>query len=339
MKWLRRIFIVFVVLILAVVAYAMSTALGTENPVGFQITQTTNAEGQPFAIGVWYPTNASPRPTTFLGGQMISVAPDATVSGKSLPLVVISHGNMGGTASHVDLALYLANAGYIVAAPMHSGDNYADQSAAGSVNLFSGRNQEVRATVDFMLKQWRGHASINPQRVGAFGLSAGAFTVLTAVGAQPDLSIVPKHCKASPEFVCDALRFSKSSLVNADTKVWGNAFQPDPRIKAAVIAAPGLAFTFAPNGLANVQVPVQLWSGEIDDKVPYATNAKIVREALGNKVEFHSVAGAGHMSFLAPCGLLAPPAICAEKGNFDRKQFHATMNADVLAFFEKSLQK
>jgi len=270
---------------------------------------------------------------------MMSVAPDAAVSGKNRPLVVISHGNMGGPGSHADLALYLANAGYIVAAPMHTGDNYADQSAAGSVNLFSGRNQEVRATLDFMLKQWHGHASINPQRIGAFGLSAGAFTVLTTIGAQPDLSIVPKHCKASPEFVCDALRFSKSPLVNSDTKVWGNAFQSDPRIKAAVIAAPGLAFTFAPNGLENVQVPVQLWSGEIDDKVPYATNTKIVREALGNKVEFHSVPGAGHMSFLAPCGLLAPPAICAEKGNFDRKTFHASMNADVLAFFEKSLQK
>lgn len=338
MKWLRRIFIVFTVLILAVVAYAMSTAMSTENPVGFQITQTTNAEGKPFTIGVWYPTDASPRPTTFLGGQMMSVAPDAAVSGKSLPLVVISHGNMGGPGSHADLALYLANAGYVVAAPMHTGDNYADQSAAGSVNLFSGRNQEVRATLDFMLKHWRGHESINPQRIGAFGLSAGAFTVLTSVGAQPDLSIVQKHCKASPEFVCDVLAFSKSPLVNADTKNWGNAFQSDSRIKAAAIAAPGLAFTFAPNGLANVNVPVQLWSGEIDDKVPYATNTKIVHEALGNKVEFHSVPGAGHMSFLAPCGLLAPPAICAEKGNFDRKTFHATMNADVLAFFEKNMK-
>ncbi len=339
MKWLRRIFAILTVLVLAVVAFAMSTALSTEHPVGFQITQTTNAEGKPFAIGVWYPTDASPRPTTFLGGQMMSVAPDAAVSGKSLPLVVISHGNMGGPGSHADLALYLASAGYIVAAPMHTGDNYADQSAAGSVNLYSGRNQELRATVDFMLKQWRGHESINPQRIGAFGLSAGAFTVLTTVGAQPDLSIVPKHCVESPEFVCDALRFSKSPLVNPDTKNWGNAFQSDPRIKAAVIAAPGLAFTFAPNGLANVQVPIQLWSGDSDDKVPYATNTKLVRDALAEGVEFHSVPGAGHLSFLAPCGLLAPPAICSEQGNFDRKTFHATMNADVLTFFEKNMKK
>jgi predicted dienelactone hydrolase len=339
MKWLRRIFIVFAVLVLAVVGYAMSTAIGTENPVGFQISRATDVNGNPFAVGVWYPTKASPRPTTFLGGLMMDVAPDAAVSGKNLPLVVISHGNGGGPASHADLALSLANAGYVVAAPMHTGDNYADQSAAGSINLYSGRNQELRATIDFILKQWPGHESINPDRIGAFGLSAGGFTVLTAIGAQPDLSIVPKHCNESPEFVCDALRFAKSPLVNANTKDWGNPFQSDARIKAAVIAAPGLAFTIAPSGFANVQIPVQLWSGDIDDKVPYASNTKLVREALVNHVEFHSVPGAGHMSFLAPCGLLAPPAICSEKGQFDRKAFHASMNKDVLAFFERNMKQ
>jgi predicted dienelactone hydrolase len=340
MKWLRRIFIALVALVLGLVGFVVSTALGSEQPVGFQLVRATGADGRPFAVGVWYPTDANPRPTTFLGGQMMDVAPEAAVSGKNHPLVVISHGNGGGPGSHADLALFLANAGYVVAAPMHTGDNYADQSAAGSVNLFSGRNRELQATVDFMLNGWRGRDSIDRQRIGAFGLSAGAFTVLTAVGAQPDLSMIPKHCAASPEFVCDVLRVAKSPLVRTDTKTWGDAFLPDARIKAAVVAAPGLGFTLAaPHGLANVGVPIQLWSGDMDDKVPYATNAKLVRESLGDKVEFHSVPGAGHTSFLVPCGLLAPPAICSDPGEFDRKSFHASMNADVLAFFERNMNK
>jgi predicted dienelactone hydrolase len=251
---------------------------------------------------------------------------------------VISHGNGGGPASHADLALALANAGYIVAAPMHTGDNYVDQSAISSVSWLSGRTSELHATIDYMLKDWQGHDRINPERIGAFGFSAGGFTVLTAVGAQPDLRIVAQHCADSPEFVCDLLGFVKSPLLNADAPTMGATFLPDVRIKVAVVAAPGLGFTMIPNGLDPVRVPIQLWSADNDSNVPYATNTKLVREALGSRVEFHSVAGAGHFSFLTPCGLLAPPEICSDQGQFDRKAFHTKMNASVTAFFEKNMK-
>ena len=104
------------------------------------------------------------------------------------------------------------------------------------------------------------------------------------------------------------------------------------------MAAPGLGFTMVPNGLDNVQVPIQLWSADEDVNVPYATNTKPVRDALGSVVEFHSIAGAGHFSFLTPCGLLAPPEICSDQGQFDRKAFHAQMNTSVVEFFEKNLK-
>ena len=118
----------------------------------------------------------------------------------------------------------------------------------------------------------------------------------------------------------------------------GDAFLPDSRIKAAVVAAPGLGFAMGPNGLASVRVPIQLWSGDRDDKVPYATNAKPVREALGSRVEFRSVPDAGHFSFLVPCGVLKPPGICSDPAQFDRQAFHTTMNASVVAFFETNMK-
>ena len=61
-------------------------------------------------------------------------------------------------------------------------------------------------------------------------------------------------------------------------------------------------------------------------------------EALGPRVEFHTVPGASHFSFLAPCGLLKPPMLCADPKGFDRKAFHAEMNASVLAFFDRTLR-
>ncbi len=336
----RIVWVIIVVTILAygLVRYAMSTALRTENPVGFEIIQIPDADGYPFPVGVWYPTQVQPKPTTMLSIVLMDVARNAPISGRDLPLVVISHGNGGGPASHVDLALALANDGYIVAAPMHSGDNYADQSAVGSVSWLSVRTKELHATVDYMLKDWQGHDRINPERIGAFGFSAGAFTVLTAVGAQPDLHIIAKHCVESPELVCDLLRSVNSPYLNTDTPTTGDAFLPDLRIKAAVVAAPGLGFTMVPDGLDNVRVPIQLWSADNDINVPYSTNTKLVREALGSWVEFHSVVGASHFSFLAPCGLLGPPAICKDQGQFDRKAFHKNMNASIIAFFEKNMK-
>ena len=339
MKWIRRVLIAIVVLVCAFVAAAFLTALRTERPVGFQVARATGTDGQPFPVGVWYPTQARPRPTTLLGPLLMDVAANGPISGRDLPLVVISHGNGGGVGSHADLALALAAAGYVVAAPMHPGDNYADQSVVGSVSWLSGRNRQFLATVDYMLNDWQGHDRIDPERVGAFGFSAGGFTVLTAVGAQPDLRIVARHCTESPEFACDLLRHAKSPLLNSVTPGLEAAFVHDARIKAAVVAAPGLGFSMGPNAFGDVSVPIQLWSADQDTNVPYATNTRPVREALGPRAEFHSVPGAGHFSFLAPCGLLRPPGICADPGQFDRKAFHASMNDSVVAFFDKNLQR
>lgn len=337
MKWLRRVLVAIAVLACGFVGVAFLTALRTEHPVGFQVVRATGSDGQTFPVGVWYPTQARPRPTTLLGPLLLDVAPDGPISGRNLPLVVISHGNGGGPGSHADLALALASAGYVVAAPMHAGDNYADQSAAGSVSLYSGRNRQLHDTIDCMLGDWQGHDRIDPERIGAFGMSAGGFTVLTAVGAQPDFRLVAKHCARSPEFVCEVLGHARSPLLLADAPSVEGDFLADARIKVAVVAAPGLGFAFGPNGLANVRVPIQLWSADQDDNVPYATNARLIRAALGPRVEFHSVPGAGHASFLAPCGVLKPPGICSDPGKFDRKAFHATMNASVVAFLGRNL--
>ena len=104
-----------------------------------------------------------------------------------------------------------------------------------------------------------------------------------------------------------------------------------------MIAAPGLGFIFEPAGLANVRVPVQLWVGTEDRIVPSATNAAVVRRLLPRPPEYHSVAGAAHLSFLAPCGPESPPLICQDPAGFDRAAFHRDFNRAVTAFFRLHL--
>lgn len=338
MKWFYRLLIAIAVLVVGVIALAYWVALRAENPVGFQVSRATDPDGKPIAVGVWYPSESRGLPTAQVGTVLMEVAQGAPVKGRALPLVVISHGNGGGLQSHADLALALASAGYVVAAPMHAGDNFMDLSASGSAALYNGRNRQFLAAIEHMLSQWPGHELIDAEKVGVFGFSAGGFTVLTAAGAQPDMAAISKHCARAAEFVCDVLRQFKSPLLNADAPA-GEPMRASPKIKAVVAAAPGLTFTMSAAALSGVRVPVQLWSGDKDDKVPYATNTKVVQDALGQQVEFHAVQGANHLSFLAPCGLIKPAEICADPAGFDRKAFHTSMNAEVVKFFDRNLKR
>jgi len=336
-KWLKRALLVLLVLLLGAIGTLLWNAQRSERPVGFEYASATDARGRVFPLAIWYPTRDTPRPTTLLGLTVLNVAPEAVVDGQGLPLVVISHGNLGGPGSHADLAMALADAGYVVAAPMHSGDNYRDGSGLAEPGFWSGRNRQLQATIDHMTTRWRGRERIDATRIGAFGFSAGGFTVLTAIGAQADLARVRSHCARASEFACTALKDAGSPLIDGRLSQNEQDFFVDSRIRAAVVAAPGLGFSFG-EGFDAVRVPVQLWSGSRDRTVPDATNTKRVRDGLGARVEAHVVAGAGHMSFLMPCALFGPPALCRDEDGFDRVAFHRTMNADVRRFFDRALK-
>ena len=335
-RWIYASIAAIGLLLVALAGAVFWSAQRTERPVGFQVGRSTSALGKPVAIAVWYPTSARPLPTTLLGVTLMAVARDGPVQGERLPLVLLSHGNGGGPGSHVDLALALADAGYVVAAPVHRGDNVEDSSGLSSPMFWGNRSQELRGTLDYLLNSWPGRSQLDPTRIGAFGFSAGGFTVLTAVGGRPNLRIIPFHCATQPEFVCDVLRAGNSPLLKDNAEAV-DAFAADRRIRAVVLAAPGLGFTFANGGLSDVAVPIQLWTGEKDRVTPHASNGAIIQDQLGEQVEAHSVPGASHPSFLVPCRLLQPPALCRDEDGFDRVAFHRRMNADVVAFFDSVL--
>jgi len=337
MKMMKLVGAGLALLLLGLIGLVWASAWRSEQPVGFQIGRATDPAGAAFPIALWYPSSASPRPTTLIGNVLLSVAPDGAIRGGRLPLVVISHGNGGSVVSHADLAMALAGAGYVVAAPMHPGDNQQDASAIGRADFFARRAGQLRATLDYVLQRWPQATSIDGARIGVFGFSAGGAAALNAAGAAPDLGQIAQRCasKAAEEFVCKVLAQANSPLLQGAQA--GGQVEPDPRIRALVLAAPGIGFTMGGQALAGVRAPVQLWSGTLDTTVPYASNAGIIRTAAAGPLEYHEAAGARHLSFLAPCRLLRPPAICADADGFDRAAFHEQMNREVRAFFDRSL--
>jgi len=323
------------VLVVPVLA-ALLTACATppENPrarhnVGLSRIVVPDARDKPIEMGVWYPTDAAPKPVD-LGLTRQSVAVDAPVAGKALPLVVISHGNGGGFTSHADTAAALAAAGFVVAAPTHTGDNFRDDSYVGTARWLTERPRHMERVIEYMRSGWPEHTRLDG-RVGVFGFSAGAFTALVLIGGEPDLTRVAQHCRAAPELACSLFKGLPTATPPRD------AWVHDARISAAVVAAPGLGFSFEPSGLAHLTAPVQLWAGGDDRIVLAASNTALVRAQLPQSTEYHEVPGAGHMSFLTPCPG-GPPTLCRDAEGFDRASFHARFNEEVISFFRENLQ-
>jgi predicted dienelactone hydrolase len=302
--------------------------------VGFTTVQVPDPPGEDLAVGIWYPTEAVAAPRR-LELYTQTVAADAAIAGTGHPLVVMSHGTGGSYAGHYDTALALARAGFVVAAMTHTGDNYRDTSR---VTRLSDRPRAMHAAIGYMLAGWDGHAAIDASRVGVFGFSIGGFTALVASGGIPDLGTITPYCATHPQtYVCDVVRSHGVAAVEPGS---APAWVADSRIRAAVVAAPALGFSFAPAGLARVTIPVQLWQAGDDHILPAPDYAEPVRAALPDPPEFHFVAGADHFDFLAPCSAAlagAVPAICQEHGGFDRAAFHQAFNAEVVRFFRKTI--
>lgn len=299
--------------------------------VGFQTVSVPVPGDTPMAGAIWYPTDAKETDVPLALFRQ-SVATGAPVAGRGHPLVVISHGTGGSMVDHYDTARALAQAGFVVAAITHTGDTRGDRSRSQRITERPG--QLIRL-IDFMTTGWAGHDAIDLKRIGAFGFSSGGFTVLGAIGGKPDMSTVAAHCAEHPAFFTCALQ-QAPGVGAVPTKI--APVEYDRRIRAAVVLAPALGFTFAPSGLKGVSIPVQLWRAEQDSVLPHPYYAEVVHRLLP-KAEYHVVPGAEHYDFMAPCSdtlAKVAPVICPK--TIDRAAFHSTLNADVVRFFETALR-
>src|SRR5579862_6765517 len=152
------------------VTLLVALVAASAHAAGFQYGAAPNPDGKPFELGIWYPSDAptSPQPLGLFTQQVASYAP---ISGQSLPLIVISHGTGGGGTSHYDTAIALADAGFVVVALTHTGDNYQDRSYSFTRRNFVERPRQVSKVIDFMLDDWNGHDHLDPSRIGMFGHS------------------------------------------------------------------------------------------------------------------------------------------------------------------------
>ncbi len=284
---------------------------------------------------IWYPCAGTPQevPLGALAvGPNVSLpgVKDCPVAATKLPLIVFSHGRGAWFGAHHDTAEALADAGFVVAAISHPGDNGKDDSNSNGVSSFASRPADMIRLLDFLLHDWKDKATIDPSKIGFFGFSKGAHTGLVLIGAKPDYERLANVCQEKTG-VCQELH--------------DGAARPHPpqdsRITAAVIVDPATGTVFTAETLAAIKVPIQYWRSTLGGPgVGDGSGTARVAALLPRTSELHVVPTA-HFGFLAPCSsklAAAIPRICADKPEgFDRLAFHREFNASIERFFREQL--
>ena len=284
------------------------------------------------AGAIWYPCAAKPQrvPLGRLTVQFIDTvrgAQDCPVTGAKLPLVIVSHGRGGWFGGHEDVVEALADAGFVVAAINHPGDNGNDSSKRDTLSLFESRPRDMIRLLDFMMNDWKDKAFLDPARTGFFGFSFGGYTGLTLAGARPDFGRLARFC-TDKAGACEQLHSGETP--------------PDPphdaRIRAAVIADPP-STVFTRDNLSAITIPLQFWRSELGGGGVDASGTGRITISLPGKPDVHTMP-AGHFGFLPPCSPQFAanfPRFCTDPPGFDRTAFHRDFDTRIVAFFHEHL--
>jgi predicted dienelactone hydrolase len=290
----------------------------------------------PMPVNIWYPSDGQAAQVQ-AGVYSQTVVGGGPIRGRNLPLIVMSHGVSGSGFSDYNVALALANAGYIVAAVTHPGDNYQDQSAVGKRENLIDRPRHIHRLVDYMLAHW----PVDANRIGMFGFSLGGFTALVLAGGTPDLRQTARLCHERPDAPECAFVAQRHGNPLDSTTVPASVWDRDARIKAVALASPAVLVLFRSDGLRGVHVPVLMWRGSADPNAPDAWNASVVRSGLPTPPEEHVVPNAGHFVFTPVCGEATAkqlPFLCDDPPGVDRAAVLRQFEPSVVAFFDAHLQ-
>ncbi len=303
-------------------------------------------------VTVFYPTSGTVQALK-RGPFTIQAAENAAPVAGNGRLVVVSHGSGGSAWTYSDLARALVEAGFVVAMPLHRGDNYADMSEVGPPS-WRRRPAEVSRAIDAMARDARFATLLRLDKVGMYGMSAGGHTALTLAGGRWSPAVLARHCEAhiSDDFAtCVGLSTSlKGDMFDGTRKtisLWVISWRlsdatwqtySDPRVKAVVAGVPFAAdFDFA--SLATPRVPLGLVIAGKDIWLTPRFHVGAVRAACKACELVADIPNGGHGALLSPM----PPGLTGrlaelinDPPGFDRGVL-PEVDRKIAAFFSRHL--
>jgi predicted dienelactone hydrolase len=313
---------------------------------------TIEANGEDGPVTLFYPSS-SPAQAYASGSFTLHVAPQGTPVKGNRRLVVISHGSGASPWVYSDSARTLAQAGFMVALPLHKGDNYQDPSRPGP-RSWAQRPAEVSRAIDALGQDARFAPLLDLNKVGVYGMSAGGHTVLSLAGGAWSRGNLMRHCEAhiQEDFNgCVGLMLQQTGGPLDSVKRWlaltvirwrMNDDTPqtydDPRIAAAVAGVP-FAADFDMKTLVQPRIPLALITAGQDRWLIPKFHSDRVLAACATCVHLAHLPSAGHGALLSPLppGLTGLAAqLINDPPGFDRAQMPA-IDAKIRAFFVQHL--
>ena len=229
-------------------------------------------------VGIWYPAHRAESPLN-LQDWSLSVARNAKEASGIFPLVLLSHDAGGGMATYHDTASELARQGFVVAAPTHNLDSFADSSGVYKPGRILDRPQELALVLSGTLGA-DSLSFIDHTRIAVLGIGTGAATALTLAGGIPDFAAYLAYC-AGPgidEPYCSPL--AQQRMNAASYLPEPNFDLPQVRISALVLAAPAYGMFFTRESLAAVKQPTLIFAVKTDSLNKAASHAELIARNL-----------------------------------------------------------
>lgn len=330
---------ILVVMAMAAIASSFDARADTFEAGFVDVTLTDPVEGGPMRAIVMYPTKSAAG-TTRAGLFTLAAVRDATPAPGSYPLIVFSHGSGGTDLGHHDSLEALARAGFVAAAVEHPRDNSRDDSGLATDLQMIGRPHHIVALIDGLLRHPTLGPLIDKNRIGMVGHSAGGYTALLIAGAVPNFALAKEYRAAVATNPALQPYLQRADAVGHQRRKPDLQYISDPRVQALVLWAPGFGYAFDRDGLSKVQVPILLYRPSEDDLVPNPWGAERIARFLPTRPEYHVLEGAGHFVFFAPCPwllALIERQVCTDPAGIDRVAIHERLNAEMIAFFRRTL--
>lgn len=301
-------------------------------------------EQERLKVSVWYPSEAQEQEIRY-GPFDASFAVDAKPrQGKYQP-VLMSHGNSGRARNHYLTARTLADAGFVVIAPLHTPDHLV--GSAQTARALNWRARELLISLELVMRDSELGNILDITRVHGLGYSLGALTIMQAAGATIDLPSVDDHCanNSDPAF-CETpgwllrtrLRMKRGVDVHRAMRKMPAVFNTFPYLNGniALIAPVGQGAIFRREFFAAEKVFI---AGMRDDIVTLPMfHSAYLESIIPDDILYDSVLFEGHHSaFIAPFSERATreeniPA-AKDPAGFDRLSFLNQINAALQKFF------
>ncbi|WP_018610490.1 alpha/beta hydrolase family protein [Uliginosibacterium gangwonense] len=286
-------------------------------------------------VMVFYPTEA-PEVAWQAGPYTVEASLQVPgVAGQKFPVLLLSHGHLGSPLSHRQLASMLARNGFIVVAPTHYGDSATTPAAYSQIKVLRERPRQAQAALEAFLQDARFAGQADTTRIGMIGYSAGGYTALILVGAQPDFNEADRYCRNQPQdFASCGDQYVEGQVGELST--WKPLVEP--RLKALILIDP-LAVMFNAKGLAPIHIPTLLMRPQDDSYLSAPHNSEVIAKGMNPAPQTLTLPGR-HFVFVDLCpGTLSAsyPLICKDEAGVDRAAVHQKIEAEILRFLREYL--